>query len=115
MKDFGFYESSVLSFTLLKLVWGIIANQNIGDRCDYKSAQNPKVAIHKVIQHSSKKDFKCDICDYKGATSKYLRRHNEAAHESIPHRCQDGDYIRKTLQRLRYLKDYSWTNLSDVS
>lgn len=38
----------------------------------------------------------------KGATSKYLRRHKEAVHESIPHPCQDCDYVGKTLQGLRF-------------
>jgi KRAB domain-containing zinc finger protein len=57
-----------------------------------KDLDDNKDAVHKVTQHTDRKDFKCDMCDYKGAMAKYLRRHNDAAHESVPHPCQECDY-----------------------
>ena len=51
-------------------VYGIMHNLNM-------------IAVHKVTEHSDRKDFKCDLCYYKGATAKYLRRHIDAVHESV--------------------------------
>jgi hypothetical protein len=47
-----------------------------------------------------KRIFKCDMCDYKGAMAKYLRRHIDAAHESVPHPCQECDYVGKTIKNM---------------
>ena len=60
-------------------VYGIMHNLNM-------------IAVHKVTEHSDRKDFKCDLCYYKGATAKYLRRHIDAVHESVPHPCKERDY-----------------------
>ena len=48
---------------------------------------------------SEDKDFICNICDCKGATSKNLRRHKDTASESISQPCQDCDYVKKTVDK----------------
>ena len=56
------------------------------------------------------------MCDCKGANYKYLRRHKDAAPESISPLCQDSDYVKKIVdkdlfcQQIRYsynLYDYT--------
>ena len=51
----------------------------------YRSSQRPKIEVHKVMKHSDRKDFKCNLCDYKGAIAKYLRRQIDAINEFVPH------------------------------
>ena len=50
------------------------------------------IAVHKVTEHSDKKDFKCDPCYYKAVIANYLRRHIDAVHGAVPHPCQECDY-----------------------
>ena len=49
------------------------------------SVELNKIEIHKVMKHSDRKDFKCNLCDYKGAIAKYLRRLIDAVNEFVPH------------------------------
>ena len=54
-------------------------------QCDYRSSQRPKIEVHKVMKHSDRKDFKCNLCDYKGAIVKHLRRPIDAVNAFVPH------------------------------
>ena len=56
------------------------------------------------------------MCDCKGASSKYQRRHKDAAPESISHPCRDLDYVKKIVDKKLFCQQIRYSyNLYDYA